>query len=178
VTVHHRYTNAKFWVVCGEGFLARKQMATRVLWSINNLEVQGSQLWTKRNLIRIFIIVMKSGAPLLGLAKSIYYGRFWLMILLHAVSSLPLEIVHIGQLIRWAKSVVRISLHPAAQTQTKESSLQNEFAMIYRKGQQLFCKVLVSKVPIVLKIARSVNRYTCHTVWEEPVTSVQSETGS
>ena len=39
-------------------FLARKRIPTRVLWSINNLEV---------------FIIMKSGAPLLGLAKSIYY---------------------------------------------------------------------------------------------------------
>ena len=75
---------------------------------------------------------------------------------------------------------MRISPDPAAQTQTKESSLQNELAMIYRKGQQLFCKALrlASKVPVVLKIARSVNLYTRHTVCEEPVTSVPSETGS
>ena len=60
-------------------------MATRVLWSINNYEVQGSQIRTKTlttsvnktifiiiTVIIIFIIiVMKSGAPLLGLAKSI-----------------------------------------------------------------------------------------------------------
>ena len=31
VRLHHRHTKAKFGVVCGEGFLARKQMATRVL---------------------------------------------------------------------------------------------------------------------------------------------------
>ena len=31
VRLHHRHTNAKFRVVCGEGFLARKRMATRVL---------------------------------------------------------------------------------------------------------------------------------------------------
>ena len=55
MTVHwlpacpHRYTNAKFRVVCGEGFLVQKRMATRVLLSINNLEVLGSQLRTKRN---------------------------------------------------------------------------------------------------------------------------------
>ena len=75
---------------------------------------------------------------------------------------------------------MRISPYPAAQTQTKESSLQNELAMIYRKGQQLFCKALrlASKVPVVLKIARSVNLCTRHTVCEEPVTSVPSETGS
>ena len=29
---HHRHTNAKFRVACGEGFLARKRMGTRVLW--------------------------------------------------------------------------------------------------------------------------------------------------
>ena len=47
-------------------------MATRVLWSINNLEVQGSQLRTKRNLLE-FIIEMKSEALLLGLAKCTVY---------------------------------------------------------------------------------------------------------
>ena len=53
----HR-TTAKFRVVCGEGFLARKRMATHVLRSINNLEQK--EIYSK------FIIVMKSGAPLLG----------------------------------------------------------------------------------------------------------------
>ena len=31
VRPHHRHTNTKFRVVCGEGFLAQKRMATRVL---------------------------------------------------------------------------------------------------------------------------------------------------
>ena len=46
---HHRHTNVKFRVVCAGGFLARKRMATRALWSMNNLEVQRSQLRTKTN---------------------------------------------------------------------------------------------------------------------------------
>ena len=73
---HHRHTNAKFRVVCGKGFLPQKRMATRVLGNINNIEVQGSQLRTKRIIIIIVtIIATRSGAPLLilGLAKSIYY---------------------------------------------------------------------------------------------------------
>ena len=45
-------------------------MATRVY----NLEVQGSQLRTKGIIdIIVIIIIMKLGAPFLGLAKSIYY---------------------------------------------------------------------------------------------------------
>ena len=49
VRPHHRHTKVNFWVVCGEGFLARKRTATRVI-----------------------IIVTKSRAPHFGLAKSIY----------------------------------------------------------------------------------------------------------
>ena len=49
VRPHHRHTRVNFWVVCGEGFLARKRTATRVI-----------------------IIVTKSRAPPFGLAKSIY----------------------------------------------------------------------------------------------------------
>ena len=49
---HHRHTNTKFRVVCGKGFLTRKRMATRVLWSINKLEVQGSQRRTNEKFIR------------------------------------------------------------------------------------------------------------------------------
>ena len=41
VRLHHRHTNAKFREACGEGFLTRKRMATRVWWSINSLEIQG-----------------------------------------------------------------------------------------------------------------------------------------
>ena len=54
-------------------------MATRILWSINNLEV-FIYLCTSVNktifiiifIIIVIIIVMKSEGPLLGLAKSIY----------------------------------------------------------------------------------------------------------
>jgi len=51
---YHRHTNAKFRVACGEGFSVRERIATRVLWSINNLEVLRSQLRTKRNLWEIY----------------------------------------------------------------------------------------------------------------------------
>ena len=54
-------------------------MATRVLGSINNLDVQESQLRTKRNLLEFTL--MNSGALLLGLAKSIYYYYYYHLII-------------------------------------------------------------------------------------------------
>ena len=47
---HQRKISGSLWW----GFFGAKQMATRVLWSINNLKVQGSQLRTKRNLLQIY----------------------------------------------------------------------------------------------------------------------------
>ena len=51
---YHRHTNAKFRAACGKCFSVRERIATRVLWSINNLEVLRSQLRTKRNLWEIY----------------------------------------------------------------------------------------------------------------------------
>ena len=70
---HHRHTNAKFPVVCCEDFLARKRMATRVLRNINNLEIPGSQLRTKRDLLEIYYCNQSgSSAFRLGLIYILY----------------------------------------------------------------------------------------------------------
>ena len=45
----------------------RKRMATRVLCRINNLEVQGCQLRTKRNLLEIYCYEIGSSALRLSL---------------------------------------------------------------------------------------------------------------
>ena len=47
-------------------------MATHVLWSINNLEVQGNQLRTKRNLLEIYYGNEIASSAFVGLAKSVY----------------------------------------------------------------------------------------------------------
>ena len=53
VCPHRRLTN-EFWVVCvhNEFCLVRRRIATRVLWSKNNL-VQRSELRTKRNFVSV-----------------------------------------------------------------------------------------------------------------------------
>ena len=113
IHLHHSRTNAKFWVVCGEVFLAWKRMASCLLWSINNLE--GSQLRTKRNLLEIYYCneigrlsdsVRGCGAPQFGqictithnlrkFTKSHTIRKFLLEILIKRVFLLSIKISRI-----------------------------------------------------------------------------------
>ena len=78
----HWHTNAKFRVVCGEGFLARKRMAIRVLLSINNLEGQGSQLFSsfQKNIIEFLGLNEQTQKFGLGSFDLIFYTLTKIMI--------------------------------------------------------------------------------------------------
>ena len=69
VRPHHRHTNAKLRVVCGEGFFGAKTNGNPRSVKLKQLRSSGKSTQNKKKVI----VVMKSGAPFLGLAKSIYY---------------------------------------------------------------------------------------------------------